>query len=305
MNNFHDRSLANVLTSSNSPMTIDAIRQYAPSVFAVSPHESRSARYTYIPTSAVLDGLLSEGFQPMRAIQSRSRIEGKAEFTKHMLRLRHQDAVANSLGLFPEVIIVNSHDGTSAYKIFAGIFRKICSNGLVAGEKWGEISVQHKGNVVHNVIEGSFQIVSNAKKAMEVSEQWSNLQLTAGEQQAFAAAAHTLRFENADGIVTTPITPAQLLTPRRTEDTASGPFDRWNQSRNQAAPDLWRTLNVTQENVIAGGLHNVSRTMDENGRVSRRNVTTRAVVGIDQDTKLNRALWMLAEKMAELKGASA
>jgi hypothetical protein len=80
-----------------------------------------------------------------------------------------------------------------------------------------------------------------------------------------------LRFADADGEVTTPIAPAQLLAPRRREDTAN---------------DLWTTFNVVQENVIKGGLHGVGR--DANNR--RRRVTTRAVNGIDQDVKLNKAL---------------
>jgi len=64
-------------------------------------------------------------------------------------------------------------------------------------------------------------------------------------------------------------------------------------------------LNVVQENVIKGGLHGIAITTDERGRRQRRNVTTRTVNGIDQDVKLNRALWTLAEKMAELKTAAA
>jgi translation initiation factor 1 (eIF-1/SUI1) len=68
---------------------------------------------------------------------------------------------------------------------------------------------------------------------------------------------------------------------------------------------MWTTLNVVQENVIKGGLQGVAITTDERGRRQRRNVTTRQVNGIDQDVKLNRALWTLAEKMAELKSAAA
>jgi Domain of unknown function (DUF932) len=65
------------------------------------------------------------------------------------------------------------------------------------------------------------------------------LQLTDGEAHAFAESAHILRFADSDGKVTTPITPDQLLAPRRWED---------------AGNDLWRTFNRVQENVLAGGL---------------------------------------------------
>jgi hypothetical protein len=114
---------------------------------------------------------------------------------------------------------------------------------------------------------------------------WTQLQLTDGEQHAFAESAHTLRFADSDGKVTTPITPTQLLEPRRREDVGS---------------DLWRTFNKIQENVIAGGLHAIQR--DADGRRVRR-VSTRQIRGIDQDVRLNRALWELGTRMAELKNA--
>jgi hypothetical protein len=269
------------------PLTLDQIRQYAPSAMATRPHESRSERYTYIPTINVIEGMIKAGFQPFSASQSRSRIPGKAEFTKHMIRFRHTDmADAFVVGeLIPEVILVNSHDGTSAYKLIAGIFRLICTNGLmVADSTTGSISVQHKGNIIAEVIAASEEIIHNSQKSLKAADQWSQLQLTDGEQKAYAEAVHTVRFANAEGKVTTPITAAQLLTPRRLADQGN---------------DLWKTFNRVQENTIKGGLHGVKR--DADGR--KRAVSTRQVKGIDQDVKLNRAMWQLAERMAELKGA--
>jgi hypothetical protein len=281
----------------SNALTIDALRSLIPSAFATQAHSSRSSRYAYIPTSEVLEGLVREGFAPYKAVQSKSRIEGKTEFTKHMIRLRHADAVAAASGNIPEVVIINSHDGTSAYKLLSGIFRMICTNGLISWEKkMGEISIHHKGNIVHQVIEGSFEIIGQSQKALGTIDNWSALQLTAGEQDAFAEAAHTLRFADADGKIETPITASQLLTPRRMADRS----ERGAWSR--PAPDLYTTMNVVQENVIRGGL---SARQPGTDRARGRMVTTREVKGIDQDVRLNRALWQLAERMAELKGSRA
>jgi hypothetical protein len=280
----------------SNAQTVDSLRAIVPSAFATQPHESRSARYAYIPTSEVIEGLMAQGFAPFKAVQSRSRIEGKTEFTKHMIRFRHADASAMQVdGNIPEVVLINAHDGTSAYKLLSGIFRMICTNGLITFERnMGELNIPHKGNVIHQVIEGSFQIIENARKSLETVETWSNLRLTAGEQNAFAEAAHSLRFADADGTIDTPITASQLLTPRRMADRdAAGSWSR-------PAPDLYRTMNVVQENAIKGGLS--ARRPGE--RNSGRMVTTREVRGIDQDVRLNRALWQLAERMAELKGVN-
>lgn len=162
--NFNHGALAN---RQQVALTLDQVRNYAPSAFAVSAHESRSSRYTYIPTSEVIAGLMREGFQPFKATQSRSRIEGKTEFTKHMIRFRHVDSItALKVGdSIPEVVLVNSHDGTSAYKLTAGLFRLVCSNGLmVADSTVGMLSIMHKGNIVNEVIEDLSRLSSNLKK---------------------------------------------------------------------------------------------------------------------------------------------
>ena len=280
-------------------LTLDAIRAIAPSAFAQSAHESRSSRYTYIPTSEIIDGLMRQGFQPFKAAQSRSRIEGKSEFTKHMIRFRHADSLATANPeAIPEVVLVNAHDGTSAYKLFAGIFRMVCTNGLIVADKLvSSQNVQHKGNIVDNVIEGSFQIIGDTVKTLGRVDEFRQLRLSDGEQNAFADAARELRFADSEGTISTPITATQLLAPRRRED-----MDENAVSYGRPGHDLWRTLNTVQENVIRGGLTGVQFVTDERGRRKRQKKTTREITGIDQDVKLNRALWMLAERMAELKG---
>ena len=274
-------------------LTLDDIRRAAPSAFAASAHESRSTRFTHIPTSAVIEALMREGFQPFKVVQAKSRIEGKGDFTKHMIRFRYQGAETN-LDSATEVIVINANDGTSSYYLFGGLFRFVCENGLIVADSViGSLKVSHKGNVVDQVIDGSFKIVRQSGRALEISQQWSQLQLTGGEQRAFAEAAHQLRFEpevNAAGeelpVTAHPIQPTKLLEARRYDD---------------AGNDLWSTFNRLQENIIQGGVKG-SR-YDADARKTRR-VSTRGVKGIDGDVKLNRSLWTLGERMAELKGAA-
>lgn len=271
----------------NPELSNDKLMSIAPSIFATQAHDSRSSKYAYIPTSMVLDGMRKEGFVPVRAHQGRSRVEGKAEFTKHMIRFRHSSFIGTeALGqIIPEIVLVNSHDGTSAYHLMAGLFRIACLNGLIRCQSTtSDIRVPHKGNVVDNVIEGAFTVIEDSKGAVEQAEAWGSLRLTSDERQIMADAAHVLRFGDAEGNVDTAIEPRQLLRPRRIED------------RDET---LWTTHNVIQENVIRGGLSAWQR--DANNR--QRRVTTREVRNIDGDVKLNRALWLLSERMASLKAA--
>lgn len=268
-------------------LSMDSLRARVPSAFATQAHESRSHRYTYIPTSDVIQAMITSGFQPFQASESRYRTPGKAGYTKHMLRFRQQNQqliVGDSLF---EIVLINSHDGSSAYKLMAGIFRLVCSNGMVVSEStFGMVHVRHSGNVVSEVIDASHKIIEGAPKVIEAVNGWRSLQLTGGEQQAFAEAARTLRFGDSEGNTETPITAAQLLAPRRPDDNKS---------------DLWHTMNRVQENVIKGGISARGKASDG----SRRLFTARHVKGIDQDVKLNKALWTLAAKMSELKGVAA
>lgn len=271
------------IVARDEPLTNDMLRAAVPSIFATEAHESRSDRFAVVPTSLVLDGLRKEGFEPYSAVQARTRIEGKAEFTKHMVRLRHR-SLTNTNGDSFEIVLVNANDGTSAYQMIPGFFRFICENGLMTGDTFGEIKVRHSGDAIGEVIEGAYQVLTDAPRVADQVAEWKGIRLLEPERDALAEAAHILRFPNAgaDNGAPAPIEPAQLLRPRRSGD-------------NQA--DLWTTFNILQENTIKGGLRGAVRNAD--GRLQRR--TTREVAGIDQNRTVNRALWLLAERMAELK----
>lgn len=272
-----------------APLSNEQIARYAPSAFAAGKHSSRSERYAYIPTSEVIDGLRANGFLPMYAKQGSSRVEGKADFTKHLIRFRHagtEGAVRKVGDTFPEVVLVNSHDGTSAYKIMAGLFRLVCLNGMVVADRaYANVTVPHKGNVTDLVIEGSYTVLSESRKALDVADAWQGVALSRPEQEAMAASAHTIRFGDEEGNTETPIRPEQLLQVRRHED---------------AGNSLWEVTNRIQENVIRGGLSAWGR--DGQGRPRR--TTTREVKGIDADVKMNKALWQLAERMSEIKATA-
>ncbi|MFM0213062.1 DUF932 domain-containing protein, partial [Paraburkholderia sediminicola] len=93
---------------SDSPLSDDQIRRVAPSIFADGKHQSRSERYTYIPTIDVLRGLRHEGFQPFMVCQTRVRDQNKREFTKHLIRMRPANEITGED--VNEIILLNSHD---------------------------------------------------------------------------------------------------------------------------------------------------------------------------------------------------
>lgn len=259
------------------PLTHDEMMYHVPSVFSAEKHESRSERYICIPTITLLESLQREGFQPFFACQTRVRDPGKREHTKHMLRLRREGQITGKQ--VPEIILLNSHDGSCSYQMLPGLFRGVCTNGLVCGQSFGEVRVPHRGNVVENVIEGAYEVLAVFDRVEEKRDAMESLILPPPARQALADAALKYRF----GEDHQPVTVSQLLTPRRYEDYSD---------------DLWTVYQRVQENLMKGGLSG----RNAKGRSSR----TRAVTGIDGDVKLNRALWVMTENMLELfRGARA
>ena len=263
---------------SETPLADEQMRAAALSIFALGKHESRSERYTYIPTIEVLRGLRKEGFEPFMVAQSKSRAEGKTEFTKHMIRMRHAGHVT-ARPEANEIILINSHDGASSYQMLAGAFRFVCCNGLVCGTVANDIRIPHKGNIQSDVIEGAFRVLDDFEAIDASTEGMKALTLNVDEERAFATSALALRYgERSEGQPPAPVTADQLIEARRPEDLGRS---------------LWTTFQRVQENAMRGG---------QPGRSTQgRRIRTREVGSIDRVVSLNRALWVLAEEMRKLK----
>jgi hypothetical protein len=263
---------------SREPMTLDQIRTVAPSVFAEDRHASRSARYTYIPTSQIVEHLMASDYGVFAVNQGGSRDESKRSFTKHMLRLRPLSQPVQVGGTHNEVVLLNSHDGTSAYRLVAGVFRLVCSNGLVVASSLIEdIRVKHSGNILAEVAEGVDRLKDQLPRIGDSVQSMQAIGLNRDEQQIFARAALTAKY----GDEAPPVNESQVLTVRRTDDRE---------------PTVWNTLNTLQESLVRGG-HRYIRQTDRG--IQRRK--TNAVNSVDGQTNINRALWQLAEEMRRLK----
>jgi hypothetical protein len=204
----------------------------------------------------------------------------RRDTTRHLVRFRQdpqrQITVGDSIA---ELVLTNSHDRSAAYQLDLGLFRLICSNGMVTpvGEMGG-IRVRHGKQVVDQILEGSLALVDEVPNLAGTVERFQSLRLSPKESRLFAQSALTLRYGE-DWRQVSPIQPDRLLDARRSED------------RDQ---NLWRVFNRTQENLLKGGLTGRS--------ASGRHTRTRAITSVTEDVRLNRALWQLTEHVAALKG---
>ncbi|GLI37758.1 DUF932 domain-containing protein [Geobacter hydrogenophilus] len=262
------------------PAVLDnaSLKRIAPSIFASRPYEGMSDKYSFIPTSAVLDELRGKGWLPVKAREQKARNEEKLGFTKHMIRLRKSDAPVMVGETLAEIVLVNAHDGGAAFQLYAGLFRLVCSNGLTVDEGSIErISIRHSGDVIGEVAYAAKHIAKDAPRLAGEVKRMQAIELQSSHQRSFAAAALDLKYESDEHDRSlAPITPDQILVPRRLADKGN---------------DLWTTFNVVQENLIKGGLRGRSQSK------TNRRVRTREVQSVSEDIRLNRALWTLAREL--------
>jgi len=262
---------------SRREMADDQIRSVAPSVFAAAPLPEVSERYAFVPTAQIVSRLRDSGWSPVMASEQIVRLEGRRGFQKHLLRFQRRDAQPVAGEYSPELVLINSHDRSSAYQLHAGLFRFVCGNGMIIADATFErVSIRHSGFTPDDVIEASFKLLEHVPAITARVEVFKQRQLDVTEKNSFAEAALRLRFETANEA---PISASKLLDSRRYEDKGD---------------DLWHTLNRVQENLIRGGQRDHSRCRHDGRRFPR----TRAIAGLDQNIRLNRELWNLAERVA-------
>jgi hypothetical protein len=253
---------------SDTPLTDEQIMQVAPSVFAEGAWQEVSDKYTFIPTHVTLNEMRKNGFEPFFVAETKARIAGKQGFTKHMLRYRHINDI-NSQGEVKEIIHVNSHDRTSQDVLMAGFFRSVCANGCFAGTLLQDIKVRHYGNTSDRIIEGAYEIIENFGQVEGAMDLMKSKALNKPSQLAFAQAALVLKYPDKEEL---PVEPATALSLRRLEDEGDS---------------VYLVYQRLQENLIKGGIPG------SNGRM------TRGVKGINEMTKLNKALFDLAHNIAK------
>ena len=110
-----------------------------PAVFAGNASARTKPTYRFINTADVLQALLEAGFQPSAAQQTRTRSGSDPTYARHMIRLRRTRESLTLVDCIPEICLINAHDGTSAYQLLAGLYRPLCTNGLLC--RMGDFAV--------------------------------------------------------------------------------------------------------------------------------------------------------------------
>jgi hypothetical protein len=240
------------------------MRRRVPAAFADRQFEKTGSNYVFISTQELVEALRDVGFHPTDARQRWSRGD-RLGYARHMIRFRASESL-RIVDCTPEVILINSHDATSAYQLRGGLYRFVCCNGLIISlADFGVVHVPHRGNVVAGVVDGARQIMDQLNGIGPIIEQMARTELDQQAREAFAQRALELRYQHQEHF---PYDASRLLESRRESDQGDS---------------LWCVYNRVQENVICGGIQGKS--------VTGRRMSSRRITAIQEDVRLNVALW--------------
>lgn len=256
-------------------ISLDQLRSQLPQAFATQPSSRVSSRYTFIPTSQILTDLDRLGWKVRSITNPRYKSEGKQLHGKHLVRLFNPDIQINAEGdrNFVEIALYNSSDGTSRFRMEVGIFRMVCSNGLVIKTTdFGSVNMKHLNYSFEALQTSINEMIAGLPNVVTKINTFSARVLSEQEMKQLAQSAYELRNT---GRQASDEEIAAILAPRREEDRPN---------------NLWTVFNRVQESIIQGG----SLLVDRRGRMR----SSKPIRSLDKGLKLNQELWALAEAMA-------
>jgi len=260
---------------SQFPLTNEQLKQQAPALFTEEPHYDVSDKYHFIPTIDIIEEIRANSWYPVSVSEANVRDDDKQGYQQHLVRFRHFEDLLHPQDNAVELLLFNSHDRTKSFSISAGIYRFVCSNGLVIADSVFEtFKIKHLGERNNDVVHAVESITTIKPKLMKKIQTLEAIELSEAEKESFAKSSIPLRFDNHLEVNHT-----DLLIPHRDEDTKD---------------DLYTVLNVIQENLLRGNISG-------NNKDTNRRFKSKKITSIGRDVGINQALWDIAEKIAFIK----
>lgn len=263
----------------NSALTMEQIQHRAPAAFSTTKSERLSDRYVSLNTSDVLPIMADYGYLPTQAAQKRSR-KASTDHSAHMLAFSKTTDIVEAGDIRPEIILYNSHDGTGSVKLFAGVFRFICSNGIVAGD--GFQSRIYHSKALNGFEEMLRNTVATLPDLMGRIDKMRGVSLSVGQAHDMAIAGVATRWDDYTGQTRGAYAVAQTVK------------DVMNVRRNgDEGYDAFTVFNRIQEGVIRGNamIRSITETHPEG--VMRK---ARPVNSIKEAVRINTELWNIADE---------
>lgn len=235
---------------------------------AESERENLSEQYRFYSTSNVIKLLKDRDYFISDVLKTSTRIENKREFEKYIVRFQSLENELRSDR--SEIVLINSHDGSSALQLRAGYFRLVCSNGSI--DSAPPIRILHKGQQA-NLAELVDLSIQETKKTEQKVLLFENTQVREDQMIEFANSA----LRDCVEAKYDDLARKDLLSIHRSHDRGS---------------DAWTRFNVVQENLLNGYF----RVLYEEERGFKGYRKSKKIKSVDRIVEVNTKLWDLAEK---------
>ena len=220
----------------------------------------------YIETLGVVQNLQQQGWEITGVCEQRGR---DRKISNNYVQLEHPDFKMmnkNKVEGISNIYVSNSCDGKKPLNLDFGMYRLVCSNGLIQRTPYIEHNIKHTPQSIERLPMIMQSVNSAAQRVLERFDSLKTKELKPAQLEELVNKAARLRFD--DDIMDA----SQLLTVYRDEDKGN---------------DLWSVYNRIQENLIKS-----SMLLDRNGR------PLAGVNDVKSDIILNQALFGLIENYA-------
>ena len=255
-------------------MSKEKIKAAAPSVFTTKPSNEVSDKYTHISTERVIDDMEELGWRIVEAKEVKARKKSTVGFQKHLLVFRNNDVIIKGKDndtVFPQILLTNSHDGKNAFTFTAGLFRLICSNGLViADEKFEDVKMRHMGYTFEELQELIKSMVNKLPLTVESMNKMKDVNLEEDQVINLAKSLLDIRVKETNNTYSNDAI-EDILRIQRKEDRGNG---------------LWEVFNRIQENIISGNFSYITQ--------SGKQRQARIIKNFKQDQDLNKKMFSKA-----------
>jgi len=232
-----------------------------------------SEHYSFVPTMNVINDLRELGYEVVDATQVKARKKSTNGYQKHLITLEHPKYKVEGSKEYPQILLTNSHDGGNAFTLSAGIFRLVCSNGLVIKtEDYGSARLVHKGYSFEAVQELVKQFEETVDEVLTRITAMKKVQLTEKQQIEFAKQAALLRFtaksyneDNIDKVVNID----DLLNVDRKEDAGNGLYEVFNRVQESLINGKYTYLGTKDKPRKARPIKNFKQNIEVNSKLSK------------------------------------
>jgi hypothetical protein len=247
------------------------------SIVQTKPMERPNMKYSFIPTTQIIEDFEKQGWFPVDA-QEASSNGANAGFQKHLIRFANPDLKNEASNFQPNAVLTNAHNGSASAFVWGGGVNFVCLNGMVVAENIiANHKIRHQGHTEEDVKTAIDNIVENMPKIYNSIDRFQSIILSEAEQRAFGVMSMRLFYDEPQ---------LENLNLNKTAELVTAPKRKAEQDNS-----LWSIFNVVQENMIRGGDFLVNKA---SGKVKSKRPTS----SIDTNTRINTELWEFAEEVA-------